>query len=219
MSNSCSLTKIDQGWAGLKEKPIWAPERSAWREMASGAAIRAASAAGVVLYELFGSRAHGLLANIAYHRIAPRLSRSARPHPKRRSRAVSRAAYGPAEARVQLLAAQQSSGMPQPRATGSAADCGPDVRRRICHSPRVRLARVAGVESAGDDLSHHRLSRQRSRRFPGTSGPTGTATGCRRKPIGRSAWPSAGRWLRTGVWRWAPIRPRTRISAAVRRSF
>ena len=36
------------------------------------AAIRAVTAAGVVLNGLFGSRAHGLLADITYHRVAPR---------------------------------------------------------------------------------------------------------------------------------------------------
>jgi peptidoglycan/xylan/chitin deacetylase (PgdA/CDA1 family) len=56
----------------LDAQIIYAPERSSWLEMANWAAIRAASAAGVVLHELFGSRAHGLLAGITYHRTAPR---------------------------------------------------------------------------------------------------------------------------------------------------
>ena len=41
MSNSCSPTKTDHDWTGSNEKPIWAAERSAWREMANWAAIRA----------------------------------------------------------------------------------------------------------------------------------------------------------------------------------
>ena len=77
--------------------------------------------------------------------------------------------------------------------------------------------RCCAVESAGDGLFSPPVILDSEAPFPGTSGPTSTAIGSAESLSAADRGRVPGAWPPMAGWRWAPYRPRTRISVAVRR--